>query len=115
MIQRAADRFDLDLSRSFVIGDRMADVGLAESAGARGVLVRTGYGESTIQENAGTAPGASLVATNLIEATAWILREHGHPLEHGYPRGRGDSRARGDSREHDAAHPQARDARLETR
>jgi histidinol phosphatase-like enzyme len=103
MIQRAADRFALDLTRSFVIGDRITDIGLAESVGARGVLVRTGYGESTIQENAGTAPGASLVATNLIEATAWILRELGHP------------RAHDDSREHDAAHPQTRVARPETR
>jgi D-glycero-D-manno-heptose 1,7-bisphosphate phosphatase len=97
MVERAADRFALDLSRSFVIGDRITDVGLAEGVGARGVLVRTGYGENTIQENGGTAPGAALVATNLIEATAWILRESGHPRASG------------------AARPIARDAGQEAR
>lgn len=79
MIRQAAERFPLDLSRSFVIGDRLTDVGLAERVGARGILVRTGYGEHTLFENDGTAPGAALVAADLMEATAWILREGGHP------------------------------------
>ncbi len=80
MIQRAAERFAIDVGRSFVIGDRLTDVGLAQSAGARGILVRTGYGEHTLQENGGRAPGAALVAADLMEATAWVLRESGHPV-----------------------------------
>jgi D-glycero-D-manno-heptose 1,7-bisphosphate phosphatase len=80
MIRQAAERFALDLSRSFVIGDRLTDVGLAASVGARGVLVRTGYGEHTIVENAGTVPGAAHVAGDLMEATAWLLRQSGHPV-----------------------------------
>jgi D-glycero-D-manno-heptose 1,7-bisphosphate phosphatase len=79
MIRQAATRFPLDLTRSFVIGDRLTDVGLATSVGARGVLVRTGYGEHTIHEHGGEAPGAALVAADLMEATAWILRQSGHP------------------------------------
>ncbi len=81
MVRRAADRFGIELSRSFVVGDRLTDVGLAESVGARGVLVRTGYGEHTLHENGDAAPGAALVADNLMEATSWMLRLHGHPVE----------------------------------
>ena len=80
MIRRAAEQFSLDLARSFVIGDRLTDVGLAASVGAQGILVRTGYGEHTIVEHGGAAPGAALVAADLMEATAWILRQNGHPV-----------------------------------
>ena len=34
----------LDVARSFVVGDKWLDVELAANAGARGILVRTGYG-----------------------------------------------------------------------
>jgi D-glycero-D-manno-heptose 1,7-bisphosphate phosphatase len=34
----------LSLERSFVVGDRYADVELAQGVGGRGVLVLTGYG-----------------------------------------------------------------------
>lgn len=75
MVLAAAERFDLDLSRSFVIGDRVTDIGLAESVGARGILVRTGYGEHTLQETGGRVPGVVLVADNLMHATSWILQQ----------------------------------------
>jgi len=73
MIQSAAGQFAIDLARSFVVGDRMSDVGFAKSAGARGVLVRTGYGENTVQEHGGRVPGAAFIADNLMQATAWML------------------------------------------
>ena len=73
MIQQAQARFEFDLERSFVVGDKMADVGLATGVGARGVLVRTGYGEDVVRQHGGTVPGAALVAANLMEATSWIL------------------------------------------
>ena len=75
MIQSASSQFAIDLSGSFVVGDRLSDVDLAASAGARGILVRTGYGENTIRENGGRAPGAAFVAHNLMQATAWMIGE----------------------------------------
>ena len=75
MIQSASSQFAIDVSRSFVVGDRLSDVDLAASAGARGILVRTGYGENTIRENGGRAPGAAFVADNLMQATAWMIGE----------------------------------------
>ncbi len=44
MVEDAARDLDLDVARSFVIGDKWLDVELAKNAGARGILVRTGYG-----------------------------------------------------------------------
>lgn len=79
LIRQAEAKFPIDLSRSFVIGDKSADVGLAESVGARGVLVRTGYGESELARHNGPMPGTAHVATDLLGAATWILAEAGHP------------------------------------
>lgn len=46
MIDRAVREFRVDPARSFVIGDRTADVGMARNAGARAILVLTGYGRA---------------------------------------------------------------------
>jgi D-glycero-D-manno-heptose 1,7-bisphosphate phosphatase len=81
LVHQAQRQFQFDLGRSFVVGDKLSDVGLASSVGARGVLVRTGHGEyqASRLEDAETRP--SFVAADLMEAAAWILRESGHPRE----------------------------------
>ena len=73
LIDRASADLDLDPARSFVVGDTWIDVGAARAAGARGVLVRTGYGAA---EEKRPPPNleADIVADNLIEAVGWILR-----------------------------------------
>ena len=73
MIHQAVARFDIDLARSFVIGDKLADIALAENAGARGILVRTGYGEDVVRAHGSVVPGATHVAADLMAATAWLL------------------------------------------
>jgi D-glycero-D-manno-heptose 1,7-bisphosphate phosphatase len=74
MIERASADLDLDPARSFVVGDKWSDVGAARAAGARGILVRTGYG--AVEE---TEPlpdlTADAVVDNLVEAVSWILRQ----------------------------------------
>jgi D-glycero-D-manno-heptose 1,7-bisphosphate phosphatase len=81
MIRQAQERYEFDLSRSFVVGDKLSDVGLASCVGARGVLVRTGHGEDEASraDTANAAP--THVADNLMGATAWILTQSGHPRE----------------------------------
>jgi D-glycero-D-manno-heptose 1,7-bisphosphate phosphatase len=44
MLEQAARDLGLDLQKSWVIGDQWRDIELARRAGARGILVRTGYG-----------------------------------------------------------------------
>jgi D-glycero-D-manno-heptose 1,7-bisphosphate phosphatase len=85
MVRQAQARFEFDVSRSFAVGDKLSDVGLAAGIGATGILVRTGHGEeeaARLTEPAG--PNASKpahIAANLMDATAWILRQSGHPRE----------------------------------
>jgi D-glycero-D-manno-heptose 1,7-bisphosphate phosphatase len=73
LVDRAARELGVDPSRSFVIGDRWLDVELARAVGARGVLVRTGYG-LTEEAHPPATLTADAVADNLIAAVSWILR-----------------------------------------
>jgi D-glycero-D-manno-heptose 1,7-bisphosphate phosphatase len=74
LVRTAARALDLDLARSFVVGDKWLDVELAQNVGARGVLVRTGYGRSL----EGTPPPgvrAAVVVDTLLDASEWILAQ----------------------------------------
>jgi D-glycero-D-manno-heptose 1,7-bisphosphate phosphatase len=81
MVEEAARRFPIDLPHSFVVGDKIADVGLGRAVGARSILVRSGYGEAELSRHRGEIPGAAYVAHELMEAVAWILGEAGFPQE----------------------------------
>jgi D-glycero-D-manno-heptose 1,7-bisphosphate phosphatase len=73
LVERAVREFGIDPARSFVVGDRWLDVALARRVGARGVLVRTGYGAT----EEGKPPAdlvADAIADNLIGAAGWILK-----------------------------------------
>jgi D-glycero-D-manno-heptose 1,7-bisphosphate phosphatase len=74
LINQASADLNLDPARSFVVGDKWIDVGAARSAGARGILVRTGYGAG---QEARPQPdlSADVVVDNLVEAASWILRQ----------------------------------------
>lgn len=48
LLQAAAD-FDIDLSASFMIGDKVSDMEAAKNAGCRSLLVLTGHGRQTLQ------------------------------------------------------------------
>lgn len=49
LIERACKEFSIDRRRSFVIGDRMADVQLANNARMSSILVLTGYGKEELE------------------------------------------------------------------
>ena len=80
MVRQAQSDLDIDLARSYVVGDKMADVGLAVSVGAKGLLVKTGYGHAELERHEGM-PGAAYVADTLFEAVSWILKSAGFPKE----------------------------------
>src|SRR5262245_25318645 len=81
MIRQAAAEHDIDLGKSYVVGDKVADVGLATAVGARAVLVRTGYGETEVRRHGGKMPDAAHVAPTPLEAVSWILTDAGFPKE----------------------------------
>jgi D,D-heptose 1,7-bisphosphate phosphatase len=72
---RAAHDLHIDLAKSVVIGDRWRDIAVANAIGARGILVKTGYGAT---EALKPQPGitAAAVCDDLIGATVWLL-DHG--------------------------------------
>jgi D-glycero-D-manno-heptose 1,7-bisphosphate phosphatase len=75
MLDRAAREHAIDLHRSFVVGDRHGDVEVARRAGARSILVRTGYGEGEYLWNASKwQHQPDFVAADLADAVHWILR-----------------------------------------
>lgn len=79
MIEQACAQRPIDLARSFVIGDKLLDLGSAARAGALGVLVRTGYGDDVMREYGPIVPDASYVAADLMAAVSWVLAVHALP------------------------------------
>ena len=76
LIHRALGDFDIDLSQSWVIGDRYVDIELAANAGARSALVMTGYGRGEWEHQRDswqTEP--EIVSENLLEAVLRIAEE----------------------------------------
>ena len=77
MVRAAAQRLgNLDLARSWVVGDHWRDVQLGHAVGGRSILVRSGHGAQHDSAWAADIPRPHLVADNLMEATARIL--HGN-------------------------------------
>jgi D-glycero-D-manno-heptose 1,7-bisphosphate phosphatase len=48
MLVAAAWEHDLDLSCSFMVGDKATDIDMAHNAGCCGILVQTGYGDRVL-------------------------------------------------------------------
>jgi D-glycero-D-manno-heptose 1,7-bisphosphate phosphatase len=73
LLEDAAQRFDIDLARSFTVGDSLRDLEAGAALGVRGVLVRTGKGAS--EERLALATGRPVHAVDDLAAAAeWILR-----------------------------------------
>lgn len=70
LVQQAARDLDIWLAASWMIGDKAADLELAEAAGMRAVLVKTGYGSEVTPE---AARLAALTAPNVLDAVRAIL------------------------------------------
>lgn len=74
MLLRAARELELDLGRSFMVGDKYIDIRAAHAAGVKSVLVCSGYGAEEMAKYAGLG-GAQpdFVADNLLHAVDAIL------------------------------------------
>jgi len=72
LVDRAVREFGVDPEQSFAVGDRWLDVALARAVGAKGVLVRTGYG-ATEEHQPPAGLVADAVVNNLVEAASWVL------------------------------------------
>ncbi|HSR53822.1 MAG TPA: D-glycero-beta-D-manno-heptose 1,7-bisphosphate 7-phosphatase [Acidobacteriota bacterium] len=96
LLRRAAEQLEIDLGRSYMIGDKVADVIAGHRAGCRSVLVRTGEGERALERlekgqvktpepssssssNSGSKRRSpeepDYVASNVLQAAEWILED----------------------------------------
>ena len=73
MLQRAAQELQLDLSRSWMVGDWWRDVEAGIGAGTRTILIRSGR---SLEHRLPPAdpPQPDAILNNLMEAAEWILR-----------------------------------------
>ena len=69
LLLQAAARYDLDLSSSYLIGDRWRDIDAGHAAGCATVWIDAGY-----TERGPSSPPAARVKSCL-EAARWILRQ----------------------------------------
>ena len=67
MLLRARTEHGIDLKKSYVVGDKDADMLLSNTVGAKAILVQTGK----LKES----PYADHIAKNLTEAVEWILKD----------------------------------------
>ena len=74
LLHEAAARYHLDLTKSYVIGDKLIDVELALRVGGKGILVETGYGKREKKKLAEGKIIPNFIAANLDQAVSWILQ-----------------------------------------
>ncbi len=78
LLRRAERELGADLERSWVIGDRRGDLQLAWSVGARGALVKSGYGLGEWERDVPAWDRKpDLVAEHLLEAVERIVHQAG--------------------------------------
>jgi D-glycero-D-manno-heptose 1,7-bisphosphate phosphatase len=74
LVSRAAQEFDIDLSESWMVGDRYSDVELARNAGVKSMFVMSGYGRGEWEhQRQSWTQQPDQVAENLLEAVRLIV------------------------------------------
>ena len=77
MLKKAARELEIDLGRSFTVGDKISDLEAGRAAGCRNILVRTGYGLTAFAEHSGGEKEPfrpDHIADDILAAAHWILR-----------------------------------------
>ncbi|HNU86153.1 MAG TPA: HAD family hydrolase [Syntrophales bacterium] len=70
LLLQAAAELDIDLARSYMVGDMLKDIEAGKNAGAKGVLVRTGYGVNIVRTDM-----PAYIAEDVLDAVQWIMRD----------------------------------------
>lgn len=74
MIEQALENFDVDLSQSWMIGDKILDIEMGFNAGTKTALVKTGYGKEH-QDELTRKP--DIIAENLLQAAKLVISDRG--------------------------------------
>lgn len=72
MLLQGAEDFDLDLSRSYMVGDSARDIIAGKKAGCRTILVMTGHGPKAREELSAQGDEPDFIAADLQDALQYI-------------------------------------------
>jgi D,D-heptose 1,7-bisphosphate phosphatase len=79
MLLQAAQDLNIDLTKSYLVGDRFNDMEAGKKIGVRGVLVKTGFGQGLLQDDgpdvATPENKPDFIAADILEAVKWILKD----------------------------------------
>jgi D-glycero-D-manno-heptose 1,7-bisphosphate phosphatase len=82
LLLQASQEMDIDLARSYMVGDMPKDIEAAGKAGAKGILVQTGYGADHLRQmkngfaaNHFSSIQPDYIADNILDAVAWIMKD----------------------------------------
>ena len=76
LVDQALKSFDIDMSRSYVVGDRYIEIELAHQLNLKGIMVETGYGLGEMDYILPDKPSRpDHIAQDLLHAVEWILGE----------------------------------------
>jgi D-glycero-D-manno-heptose 1,7-bisphosphate phosphatase len=75
MLVKAARELGVALDRSFVVGDKTIDVQTGIAAGAKAILVMTGFGAASLDECRAKGIIPAYVAPTVVEAVTFILQQ----------------------------------------
>jgi D,D-heptose 1,7-bisphosphate phosphatase len=79
MLFNAAQELNINLTRSYLVGDTFRDMIAAKKAGVKGILVKTGYGREVLHNvgpDVATAENKpDFVAEDILEAVKWIMKD----------------------------------------
>ncbi len=72
MILQAVKDFDIDLTKSFLVGDKISDIEAASNAGCIGIMVKTGHGKEQIDK---AQREGFIIKENILDAVKYFLQE----------------------------------------
>ena len=81
MLEEASRRHNLDLKRSYMIGDKVLDMQVANRVGAKGLLVLSGpVSQEAVHSSMSGDGKAHFVADGIKGAVDWILQDMAEPV-----------------------------------
>ncbi len=76
LLRQASEEHGIDISSSYMVGDKMVDVECAHQIGVKGVLVLTGYGKDELKKIEGARiRRPEYVADDIFNAVKWIVND----------------------------------------
>ena len=74
MLEAAASKHKIDLKKSVTIGDKLSDVKLGHNAGAKGIIVLTGYGRKEKEKIKENKIKPDFIARDFYAAVKWAIK-----------------------------------------